>query len=135
MKKHLLYFKTSLLLGVLMVACNGPQRDLYPKTLVGGFQLLDSETTGIDFNNAIKETESFNHFYCNSLNFRDFKTFNNICRHISFYPSYISFGYKLDLYGKAGPTGDNTIIIQYNVNDSTFPSFFCCSPLLPQIKD
>mgnify|MGYP000848817021 FL=1 len=63
MKKHLLYFKTSLLLGVLMVACNGPQRDLYPKTLVGGFQLLDSETTGIDFNNAIKETESFNHFY------------------------------------------------------------------------
>tara|TARA_B110000263_G_scaffold71387_1_gene62347 strand:+ start:457 stop:711 length:255 start_codon:yes stop_codon:yes gene_type:complete len=30
---------------------------------------------------------------------------------------------------------DNTIISQYNVNDSTFPSFFCCSPLLPQIKD
>ena len=63
MKKHFLYFKTSLLLGLLMIACNEPQRDLYPETLVGGFQLLDAKTTGIDFNNAIKETESFNHFY------------------------------------------------------------------------
>jgi len=63
MKKHFLYFKISLLLGFLMIACNEPQRDLYPETLVGGFQLLDAKTTGIDFNNAIKETESFNHFY------------------------------------------------------------------------
>ena len=58
MKKHFLYFKTSLLLGFLMIACNVPQRDLYPETLVGGFQLLDAKTTGIDFNNAIKNNRN-----------------------------------------------------------------------------
>ncbi|GAA4891679.1 VCBS repeat-containing protein [Flaviramulus aquimarinus] len=45
------------------MACNKPQRDLYPETLVEGFDLLNSEQTGIDFSNTIRETKSFNHYY------------------------------------------------------------------------
>ncbi|PWH83926.1 hypothetical protein DIS18_05070 [Algibacter marinivivus] len=52
-----------LLMCILIVNCNKPVRDLNPETLVGGFELLSSEKTGIDFNNKIKETEMFNHFY------------------------------------------------------------------------
>ena len=44
--------------------CNQePQRDLYPKELIGGLDLLPSEKTGIDFSNTIKESTYFNHYY------------------------------------------------------------------------
>jgi hypothetical protein len=53
---------------VFFLNCNqDPKRDLYPETLVGGFELLSSEKTGIDFNNAIRESETVNHLYYNQL--------------------------------------------------------------------
>lgn len=50
-----------------LVACQQPQRDLYPKELVGGFDLLSPEQTGIDFNNAIQESRTVNHLYYNQI--------------------------------------------------------------------
>ena len=48
--------------------CNQePKRDLHPETLTGGFELLSAEKTGIDFNNAIRESETVNHLYYNQL--------------------------------------------------------------------
>lgn len=52
----------------LFLSCNQkPKRDLYPEVLVGGFELLSAERTGIDFNNAIRESEKVNHLYYNQL--------------------------------------------------------------------
>ncbi|BAO75017.1 VCBS repeat-containing protein [Winogradskyella sp. PG-2] len=48
--------------------CNDkPSRDLNPKELIGGFELLSSEKTGIDFNNSIKESTTVNHIYYNQI--------------------------------------------------------------------
>jgi hypothetical protein len=52
-----------LLLVLLITSCEQPVRDLNHESLEGGFQLLDAKTTGIDFDNSIKESEFFNHFY------------------------------------------------------------------------
>jgi hypothetical protein len=53
---------------LLFLNCNQePKRDLNPETLTGGFELLSAEHTGIDFNNAIKESETVNHLYYNQL--------------------------------------------------------------------
>ena len=38
-----------------------------PKELMVGLELLSSEQTGIDFNNAIKESEKINHIYYNQI--------------------------------------------------------------------
>jgi len=54
---------TVVLLSLLFTNCQQSKRDLYPDALVGGFELLSPERTGIDFNNSITETETFNHFY------------------------------------------------------------------------
>ena len=62
-KNHLIY----LLLAVLVFGCDKPIRDLYPETLVGGFELLKPESTGIDFSNTINETKSFNHYYYSQI--------------------------------------------------------------------
>ena len=49
-------------------ACNDkPVRDLYPTELVGGFELLPSENTGIDFNNTIKESKRFHHYFFSQI--------------------------------------------------------------------
>lgn len=57
------------LLSGLLVMCflvfgcsDQPTRDLYPEELVGGFELLPAERTGIDFSNTIKESTYFNHY-------------------------------------------------------------------------
>ena len=63
MKIKFLYFKVFLLVSFLMISCQNTKRDLFPETLEGGFELLPSEKTGIDFNNSIKETAYFNHFF------------------------------------------------------------------------
>lgn len=47
----------------LVFGCSDqPTRDLYPEELVGGFELLPVERTGIDFSNTIKESTYFNHY-------------------------------------------------------------------------
>lgn len=46
---------------------NGNERNLYPKELVGGFELLPAEKTGIDFENTIKESTYFNHYYYSQM--------------------------------------------------------------------
>lgn len=43
------------------------QRDLYPQELTGGFELLNSEKTGIDFNNKINESPTFNHYFYSQM--------------------------------------------------------------------
>lgn len=58
-------FSTAVL---FLYACeSGPTRDLNPKELTGGFELLSSDQTGIDFNNAIKEGKSFNQYFYNQI--------------------------------------------------------------------
>jgi hypothetical protein len=50
-----------------MVSCEKLERPLITGDLVGGFELLPSEKTGIDFNNAIKESIFFNHYYYSQM--------------------------------------------------------------------
>ena len=50
-------------LSVLFSTCTNSKRDINPKELIGGFELLSSEKTGIDFNNSITESKYFNHFF------------------------------------------------------------------------
>ena len=52
---------TCFAIAILTMSCN-KQRNLFPEELTGYLQLLDSDVTGIDFNNRIKETENINHF-------------------------------------------------------------------------
>ena len=57
-------------LSILITSCsNQPTRDLNPGELTAGFKLLPPEETGIDFNNTIKESPKFNHFYLTCQNF------------------------------------------------------------------
>ena len=55
------------LLILLFNSCNTSKRDLNPKEIIGGFDLLPEEQTGIDFNNAIKETSRFNHYFYSQM--------------------------------------------------------------------
>ena len=66
MKKIKLLF--TFLAFVLVNSCNKKSsRNLYPEELVGGFDLLPSELTGIDFNNKIQESEKINHLFYNQI--------------------------------------------------------------------
>ena len=57
-----------LVFGFLVFACQEQtKRNLKPETLAGGLSLLSPEQTGIDFNNTIKETSTFNHFYYSQI--------------------------------------------------------------------
>ena len=56
-----------LLMVLLITSCEQPIRDLNPEILEGGFRLLDANTTGIDFDNSIKESALFNHFYYSQI--------------------------------------------------------------------
>lgn len=51
----------------LTFSCDKPSRDLYPNSLEAGLELLSPETTGIDFNNSIQESEKVNHIYYNQI--------------------------------------------------------------------
>jgi len=64
MKKSNSQFVVLLIITSFLMSCNNePSRDLYPKELIGGFNLLPSEETGIDFNNSIEESKYFNHYF------------------------------------------------------------------------
>jgi hypothetical protein len=63
MFKPNLYIVFLALLNFLLFSCNNSKRDINPKELTGGLQLLASDETGIDFNNSIKESEYFNHYF------------------------------------------------------------------------
>ncbi|WP_339895869.1 VCBS repeat-containing protein [uncultured Algibacter sp.] len=67
MKIKALYLKIILLLTLFATSCQQPIRDLYPETLVGGLELLTSETTGIDFSNTMRETKILNHYYYSQI--------------------------------------------------------------------
>ena len=67
MKINFFILKSLFALCLLMVSCQNSKRDLYPENLIGGFELLSVEKTGIDFNNAITETETLNHIYYNQI--------------------------------------------------------------------
>ena len=60
-------FKIVLTVSVLLISCQNSKRNLYPEKLVGGFELLPAEKTGIDFNNEIKESETVNHIYYSQI--------------------------------------------------------------------
>jgi hypothetical protein len=67
MKTKIHFIITGLICLVFLNCNQNPKRDLYPEVLAGGFELLPVEKTGIDFNNTIKETETFNHFYYSQI--------------------------------------------------------------------
>jgi len=71
MNENMSYIKflrsIAVVMSLLFAACNGPKRDLHPETLVGGFNLLSPEKTGIDFSNTINETKTFNHYYYSQI--------------------------------------------------------------------
>tara|TARA_B100000809_G_scaffold95141_1_gene93806 strand:+ start:13412 stop:16702 length:3291 start_codon:yes stop_codon:yes gene_type:complete len=54
-------------LNILFFSCEKPSRDLNHKELIGGFDLLTPEQTGVDFNNAIKESNFFNHYFYSQI--------------------------------------------------------------------
>ncbi|AUC81764.1 VCBS repeat-containing protein [Lacinutrix sp. Bg11-31] len=61
-------FLVVLFICSLCLSCNNDsERNLYPEELIGGFELLSSEKTGIDFNNRIQESEKVNHLYYNQI--------------------------------------------------------------------
>lgn len=57
---------TCFAIAMVTTACN-KQRNLFPDELTGYMQLLEPERTGIDFNNAIRESENLNHFYYSQI--------------------------------------------------------------------
>ena len=63
MKKYLSF----ILVCIFFISCQKAKRNLNPDKLVGGFKLLPSEETGIDFNNSINETKTFNHFFYSQI--------------------------------------------------------------------
>ena len=67
MKIELCHIKVVVILILVNISCQKPVRDLYPEKLIGGLELMPFEVTGIDFNNAIKESKKVNHLYYNQI--------------------------------------------------------------------
>ncbi|GAA4968576.1 VCBS repeat-containing protein [Algibacter aquimarinus] len=67
MKISPIYYIITLALIISVTACQKPTRNLYPENLEGGFELLPSEVTGVDFSNNITESKSFNHYYYSQI--------------------------------------------------------------------
>ena len=63
MKTFKSFLFIAVLSNVLFFSCVNSKRDLYPEDLIGGFELLSAEKTGIDFNNGIRESKYFNHYF------------------------------------------------------------------------
>ena len=52
---------------VLLNCDNKNERNIYPETINGGFELLSEEKTGISFNNSINESIYFNHYFYSQI--------------------------------------------------------------------
>lgn len=65
--KHFKYIFSFFLSIIIFNSCSKVQRNNEPKELKGGFELLSVEETGIDFNNSIKETKHFNHYFYSQM--------------------------------------------------------------------
>jgi hypothetical protein len=63
MKFNTSFVSVLILVVTFISSCNTSTREVDSKGIIGEFELLSSEQTGVDFNNTIKETSSFNHFY------------------------------------------------------------------------
>lgn len=61
------YLYLSLVLITIFSCQDEVQRDLYPQELTGGFELLGVDKTGIDFNNKINESPTFNHYFYSQM--------------------------------------------------------------------
>ena len=60
-------FSLLTIITVLLNSCTTSKRDLSSNELIGGFELLKPELTGIDFNNEIKESKFFNHYFYSQI--------------------------------------------------------------------
>lgn len=68
MKNYNIFRRFVVIAFIVLNSCdNSPKRDLNPTELVGGFNLLSAEQTGIDFENTIKESTYFNHYYYSQM--------------------------------------------------------------------
>ena len=67
MKTYKLLILIVLVFTILFSSCNTSKRDINPKELIGGLELISSEYSGVTFNNAISETETLNHIYYNQI--------------------------------------------------------------------
>ena len=63
MKFNTSFVSVLILVVTFISSCNTSTREVNSTGIIGEFELLSSEQTGVDFNNTIKETSSFNHFY------------------------------------------------------------------------
>lgn len=61
------YIIVLVFINIAFLSCIKNQRDVNPKELLGGLELVSPELSGITFNNSIKETETFNHIYYNQI--------------------------------------------------------------------
>lgn len=62
-----LFLIYSIITFALISSCNQPVRDLDPKILKGGFELLSSNKTGINFSNTITESKSLHHYFFSQI--------------------------------------------------------------------
>ncbi len=67
MKTYKLSILIVLVFAILFSSCNTSKRDINPKELIGGLELISSEYSGVTFNNAISETETLNHIYYSQI--------------------------------------------------------------------
>mgnify|MGYP005990725105 CR=1 FL=1 len=67
MKFNLSFVSVLILAGTLFISCNPSQREVDSTELKGGFELLSSQQTGIDFNNTIKESKFFNQYFYSQI--------------------------------------------------------------------
>lgn len=66
--KYLKIFIILNIIFILLYSCKTePVRDLQSSKSMAGFELLSSERTGIEFNNTIVESKTFNHYYFSQI--------------------------------------------------------------------
>ncbi len=67
MKFNASFLSILFILSTLMISCDSSKRKLVTEDLTGGFELLPSDKTGIDYNNRIVEGKEFNHYFFSQI--------------------------------------------------------------------